>query len=90
MEAYAPLVKGMRFNHPVVKRLSKKYGVTPAQLLVRWGLQKGFVVLPKSSKKERIESNGDVGGFEIEEGDMEVLGGCDEGLVTDWDPTGAP
>lgn len=40
-------------------------------------------------KRERIVANGEVDGFEIEGGDMEVLDGCDEGLVTDWDPTDA-
>jgi len=89
IQAYAPLAKAMRFKHPKVKELSGKYNCTPAQLLVRWSLQKGYVPLPKSVKKERIRENADVGGFEIEEGDMRTLDGCDEGLVTDWDPTDA-
>jgi diketogulonate reductase-like aldo/keto reductase len=79
----------MRFKHPTITQLSKKYDCTPAQLLLRWGLQKGYCVLPKSVKKERIVENADVNSFEIEEGDMRVLDGCDEGLVTDWDPTDA-
>lgn len=45
--------------------------------------------LPKSTKRERIEQNGDVGGFVIEEGDLGRLDACDEYLVTDWDPTDA-
>lgn len=80
----------MRFNRPVVKELSDKYGCSPAQLFVRWSLQHGYVPLPKSSNKERIVSNAEVGGFEIKEEDMKVLDGCDEKLVTDWDPTDAP
>ena len=40
-------------------------------------------------KKERVEANADIGGFEIEKGDLEKLDGCDEYLVTDWDPTDA-
>ena len=89
IQAYAPLAKAMRFSHPVVKSLSKKYGCTPAQLLLRWGLQKGYCVLPKSVKRERIVENGDIGNFEIEEEDVRKMGELDEGLVTDWDPTDA-
>lgn len=89
MEAYAPLVRAMRMRHPVVTELSKKYGATPAQVLVRWSLQKGYVPLPKSTKKERIEENADVTKFVIEEEDVSRLDGCDEYLVTDWDPTDA-
>lgn len=62
--------------------LSKKYKCTPAQLMVRWNLQHGNVVLPKSVKKERIVENADVGGFEITEEDVERMDGLDEYLVT--------
>lgn len=57
--------------------------------MIRWSLQKGYVPLPKSVKRKRIEENAQVGGWRIEEGDMQKLDGCDEGLVTDWDPTDA-
>ncbi|KAL7268325.1 hypothetical protein RUND412_009057 [Rhizina undulata] len=89
IEAYAPLVRAMRFSHPTIKSLAKKYDCTPAQLLVRWSLQKGFMTLPKSVKKDRIVSNVDVGRFEIGEADMGTLDGLDEHLITDWDPTDA-
>ncbi|CZS93792.1 probable 2,5-diketo-D-gluconic acid reductase A [Rhynchosporium graminicola] len=83
VEAYAPLARALRMKHPKVVQLSQKYGCTPAQLLVRWGLQHGYVPLPKSVTKERIIANLDVGGFEIDEEGMKVLDGCDEYLVTD-------
>lgn len=57
--------------------------------MVRWSLQKGYVPLPKSVSEERIKANAEVEGWEIEEEDMVLLDGCDEGLVTDWDPTDA-
>ena len=69
-------------DHPTIVELSKKYGCTPAQLMLRWNLQKGHVVLPKSVKKERIVENAGVGGFEVDEEDVRVLEGLDEGLVT--------
>lgn len=82
VEAYAPLARAYRKSHPTVVALSKKYGCTWAQLLVRWSLQHGYVPLPKSTSKERIISNADVGGFEIDEADMKTLDGLDEYLVT--------
>jgi len=82
VQAYAPLVRGLRMKHPVIVELSKQYGCTPAQLFVRWGLQNGFVVLPKSSKKERIKENCEVAGFEIAQEDMDRLAACHEKLVT--------
>lgn len=69
-------------KHPVIKQLAGKYKCTPGQLLIRWSLQHGMVPLPKSVRRERIEENGGVGGFVIEEGDMGVLDGLDEYLVT--------
>lgn len=82
VEAYAPLARAYRKSHPTVVSLSKKYGCSWAQLLVRWSLQHGYVPLPKSSSKERIIANADVGGFEIDEADMKTLDGLDEYLVT--------
>lgn len=82
VEAYAPLARAYRMNHPTIVSLSKKYGCTPAQLLVRWSLQHGYVPLPKSATKERIISNGQVDGFEIDEADMKTMDGLDEYLVT--------
>lgn len=76
-------------KHPKIVELSKKYDCTPAQLLVRWSLQHSYVPLPKSVTKERIASNGQVGGFNIADNDMNSLDGLDEYLVTDWDPTDA-
>jgi diketogulonate reductase-like aldo/keto reductase len=89
VEAYAALARAMRMRHPKIVELSRKYGCSPAQLLVRWSLQKGYVPLPKSVKKERIAENAKVEGFNIEESDVKAMDGLDEYLVTDWDPTDA-
>ena len=51
-------------------------------MLIRWGLQHGFVEIPKSTKKQRIEENARVWDFEISEGDMQALDDMDEYLVT--------
>ncbi|KAF7944378.1 hypothetical protein EAE96_010775 [Botrytis aclada] len=89
VEAYAPLARALRMKHPKIVSLSEKYSCSPAQLLVKWSLQHGYVPLPKSVTKERIISNGDVDGFEIEDGEIKEMDGLDEYLVTDWDPTDA-
>jgi len=73
-------------KHPTISSLSRKYSCTPAQLMIRWSLQHGFVPLPKSVTKQRIIDNGDVDSFAIDEADMQKMDGLDEYLVTDWDP----
>jgi diketogulonate reductase-like aldo/keto reductase len=100
IEAYAPLARAERMDHPAIVNMAKKYSVTPAQIFVkyvpydqrvlheltfsRWGLQHDFITLPKSTKQKRMIENADVDGFEISESDMKTLDGLDEHLVTDW------
>ena len=69
-------------RHPKIESISRKYSCTPAQLLVRWSLQHGYVPLPKSVTQSRIVENGRVEGFAIDDADMKVLDGLDEYLVT--------
>jgi diketogulonate reductase-like aldo/keto reductase len=57
-----------------------------AQILLRWALQKGYVILPKSVKRERIHENADID-FAITDEDMVLLDSFNEDLVTGWDPT---
>jgi diketogulonate reductase-like aldo/keto reductase len=89
-EAYAPLVKARRMEHPAVRRVAERHGRTPAQVLVRWALQRGYVVIPKSVHRERIEENANVYGFSLGTEDIEELDRLDEGYRTSWDPTDAP
>ena len=89
IEAYAPLAKAMRMKHPTIVQLSTKYKVSPAQLLIKWSLQKGYVPLPKSVHQERIVSNTQVDDFVIEQDDINAMDALDEYLITDWDPTTA-
>jgi diketogulonate reductase-like aldo/keto reductase len=90
VEAYSPLTQGLRLGHPAIVAAAAKYGRSPAQILIRWGLQHGLVVLPKSTRPERIRENAAVLDFEISAEDMRILDGLDEGLTTGWDPTDAP
>ena len=70
--------------------LAKKYGKSEAQLLLRWGLQKGYAILPKSTSEARIKQNIDLFDFKIEEEDMSNMDGMDRGDGVAWqsgDPT---
>lgn len=60
-------------------RVARDHDRTPAQVLIRYALQKGWVPLPKSDDPGRIEENGGVWGWGLSEGEMEVLDGLDEG-----------
>jgi diketogulonate reductase-like aldo/keto reductase len=82
VEAYGPLVRALKMEDPKIVSLSKKYGCTPAQLMIRWSLQHGYIPLPKSATKERIVENGKVGVFEIIEEDMKKMDGLDEYFLT--------
>lgn len=86
LEAYCPVTRGQRFDEPVLKPLMGRYGKSPAQVLLRWSLQMGFVPLPKSVTLSRIEENAQVFDFELEEGEMAALG-TDEYAPCAWDPT---
>jgi len=74
MTAYAPLASvGLAWNRnnlnplevPLIKNLAIKYGVTPAAICIKWQIQRGIIVIPKSSTKDRIYSNIDVFDFEM-------------------------
>jgi diketogulonate reductase-like aldo/keto reductase len=90
LEAYSPLTKGYRLAHPTLREIASRAGKTPAQVLLRWGLQHDVVVIPKSNRRERILENSRVFSFSLSARDMGILDGLDEGLRTGWDPTGAP
>lgn len=68
-------------DHTIVS-LANKYSCTPAQLLVRWSLQHGYVPLPNSVTKNRIVENAQVEKFSIDDADMKTMDGLDEYLVT--------
>lgn len=90
LQAWGPLVRALRMNDPAITRLATKYGKEPAQLLIRYSLQKGYIPIPKSARKDRIISNADVFDFSLTEEEVQELDGLDEALVTDWDPTNCP
>ena len=82
-EAYSPLGTGRHLSHPVVARIAERVGRTPAQVLLRWCIQLGLPVIPKSTHRERIEENGRIFDFELSPEDMEQLAALDETGGTD-------
>jgi diketogulonate reductase-like aldo/keto reductase len=90
VEAYSPLTRGMRLGHPVVTAVAGRVRRSPAQVLLRWGLQHGLVVLPKSTRAPRIAENAALFDFELSARDMSELDELEEGLATGWDPRHAP
>ena len=86
VEAYSPLTRGERLGHPVVARVAAEVGRTPAQVLLRWGLQQDLVVLPKSTHPERIRENLSLFDFALDEAQVGALDALEEGLATGWDP----
>ena len=88
IEAYSPLTKGRRLDDATVASIADEVGRTPAQVLIRWSLQRGFVVLPRSSNPARIVENAAVFDFTLDDAQMAVLDALDEGLTTGWDPAG--
>ncbi|PFH60892.1 hypothetical protein XA68_10137 [Ophiocordyceps unilateralis] len=79
VEAYCPLARNTRAGDKAVMSVATKHAVAPSQVLVRWSLQRGWVPLPKSDRPERIRANADVFGFGLDEEDMALLNGLDEG-----------
>jgi len=90
IQAYSPLVRTRKFDDPTLQSLAKQYNKTPAQILVRWALEEGLSVIPKSTKKSRIEENSSVFDFSFTEEDMRLLTKLNENYIVAWDPTKTP
>lgn len=87
IQTWGPLARGMRMNHARIKEVARKNNKTPAQIFLRWNLQKGHAPIPKSVRKERILENTKIFDWELSEEDMAYLEDLNEDLVTDWDVT---
>ncbi|KAM9324880.1 putative oxidoreductase ZK1290.5 [Gastrophryne carolinensis] len=70
---YCPLAKGQALAHPVILKLAKQYGRTPAQICIRWSIQNGVVTIPKSTKESRVQENCQVFDFQLQQNDMEMI-----------------
>ena len=78
LEAYSPLGTGRHLRDPVVAEIAERHGRTPAQVLIRWAIERGLIVLPKSTQRERIAENGAVFDFALTGTDMAALDALDK------------
>jgi diketogulonate reductase-like aldo/keto reductase len=90
LEAYSPLTRGRRLDDPRLVSMARKYRRTPSQMLIRWVLQKGMVVIPKSVNPRRMRENAAVFDFEISAPDEREMDAFDEGFHTTWNPQDIP
>jgi diketogulonate reductase-like aldo/keto reductase len=87
VESYSPLMQaGEALEPPVIANLAQKYGKTPAQVILRWHVQSGFIVIPKLAKPERIQENIALFVFELAEDDMRRIDGMDREQRIGADP----
>ena len=79
-EAWAPFAEGLKgmFTEPVLLEIAQKYGKTPAQIILRWNVQQGVIVIPKSVHKERMEENLAIWDFVLDDGDMAQIALLDQ------------
>ena len=86
VQAYAPLARGAYLDNDVMCVLGTKYAHTPAQVGLRWAIQKGISVIPKSVNPDRIASNANIFDFNIEDEDMAIMDTLNEDLHTSHVP----
>ena len=85
-ESWSPLGRGRLLTDPVVIEIADAVGVSPAQVVIRWHLQNGLVVIPKSTHRERMIANADVIGFTLDDAHMAALDALDQGVRTGSHP----
>lgn len=91
LEAWAPLARARRFDDPTIRAIAEAHGRTPAQILLRWGIEHKLIELPKSVHRERIEENAKIFDFSLspdEVARLDALRGG--GSVSHWNPAETP
>ncbi|MCM3707822.1 MULTISPECIES: aldo/keto reductase [Cytobacillus] len=86
IEAWAPLMQGGLFENEILTEMADKHGKAIAQIVLRWHLQNGIIVIPKSTKPHRLEENVCLFDFELSQQDMELINSLDEHLRVGPDP----
>ncbi len=90
LEAYSPLAHGKEMDNPVIERIAKHHQVSYALVMLRWCIEQGFIILPKSVKPDRIRQNKQVLDFELTDEDHRGLKQLDKNMRTCWNPTFVP
>lgn len=82
LQAYSPLTRGEKLGHPTLNSIADKNRKTPAQILLRWCIQKGYICIPKSSRSSRIVENASIFDFNLPAEDIDILDGLEDGFRT--------
>jgi len=77
IESWSPLGSGLALGNPKLGEISRKHGKSVAQVIIRWHLLEGLIVIPKSTHKERLEENLNVFDFELDAGDLKMIAALD-------------
>ncbi len=85
-EAWSPIARGKVADDPVIRRIGEQVGKTPAQVTLRWHVQRGDVVFPKSSNRSRMEENFGIFDFELDQSAMTAITALDRGERTGPNP----
>jgi diketogulonate reductase-like aldo/keto reductase len=86
IEAWSPLARGRLLDHPLITEMAANYDKTTAQVILRWHLQHGNIVIPKSTHRDRIIGNADLYNFQLTEADMAGIDGLNQNTRFDFDP----
>ena len=83
---WSPLARGRLLENPLITEMAANYDKTTAQIILRWHLQHGNIVIPKSAHKDRIIGNADLYNFQLTDADMAGIDGLNQNLRFDFDP----
>jgi len=86
LEAWSPLARGKLFDNEVIKEIADKYGKEPAQVILRWVLDKGVVVITRSVKEKRIASNAEIFDFKLTVEEIDRISALNKNERTGPDP----
>lgn len=90
LEAYSPLAHGYGLDDEILQTIAKKHGKSTAQIMLRWCIEQGLVVLPKSTHETRIKENFEIFDFQLNSEDLESIKKLNKNFRTCWDPTNVP
>lgn len=86
VESYSPLGRAKDVDDPTVHAIASAHGKTPAQAILRWHIQQGFIVIPKTVTPHRVSENIDIFDFELSADEIQQISGLEAGLRTSGDP----
>lgn len=78
--------QGSDLDNEVVRAIATSHEVSPAQVVLRWHMQRGFIAIPKSTTRARIEENIGIFDFSLDDAEMRSIDGLESGNRTSWDP----